>query len=310
MRAAAQPQDGKPITTLERIAGRIYAGYGNYSLNTGPIWLTSLDETDPLGAWTEHIEIATEQIATITAISGGRIIVPRIDPQGPPGAAYATYDGTWQDGQGPTAEHCYAAAEAAGHLFLAGSQVDGQHGGIWTSDDGGDTWSLEVTSTVAGDFARFYFLAVIGDEVYAQEAGEPPGDATGWKWTAADGWQQIARFLPDGTVGGTPRPLGEGVVIPTNEPGDGSNGTLRYFDGTTTRLLIYNTNAWTIHDGLVWALVGQQLKTVTAEGVTANIARVRRTGVQLRSMVILDNGSILFGTSAGDVALVTADQLA
>jgi hypothetical protein len=206
-------------------------------------------------------------------------------------------------------EHVFGAAQAAGHLFLVGSDYVG-HAIVCVSDDDGATWEQQLTSEAAADFERFYFAAVLNGAVYLQDHGAIATSA--WKWTLADGWQPVDAFLPIDKTGGKSRALGAGVVIQGNESASTRAGTLYYFDGVSPATPLTSVTSWTVHDGLIWAVRQGVIVTVTADGVVTPVRRpaMDRAGVTFTAIAVLADGSILLGSSDGQVAYIPAANLA
>ncbi|MFV0463327.1 MAG: hypothetical protein ACK5MP_09070 [Nostocoides sp.] len=177
---AHQPWDGHGITTLFPYAGKVYLGYGSYTTNSGTASGLGCDVSayDPVaGSFVVAMPgVATEAILTYRQI-GGRLYVPQTDPTFRPGdprcGSFASNaSGTWRAG-GPAADgqHYYdVQAGAPGELILAGG--GGSAGRIWSSTDGGSTWTqlINETDTIPDGFERFFWIGRIGSVLYVKAA--------------------------------------------------------------------------------------------------------------------------------------------
>lgn len=196
--AAAQPTaTGKTIKKLQVYDNKLFAGYGDYTANTGPIAINPLD----LSTNTFDGTVATsptEEIHNMRIIDG-KLYMPMLDPTGSQ-AGYVTGDGSSWSVNLPTelstphpAVHIFDVASYGGSLWLSGVQ-DGPGGvgaaTLWRSTDGGTTWQIAKavpsTSTPSG-FERFYWMAVMGGKLYAQAMDVNPTapvmsyDGTSWE---------------------------------------------------------------------------------------------------------------------------------
>ena len=178
--ASVQPTAlGKTIYALQAWNGKIYAGYGDYGANTGPIAVTPFDPTTNTFASSPELSQQTEAIGLYRVLNG-KLFAASTDPQYGVSTDYA--DGaagspsSWQpvgpswpapnNGVGMT--HAFDMNTLTGtDLWLVGSQ--GNDPVAWRSTDGGATWvkSLDVTPP-AGDYGRFYGAAVYNGKLYVQ----------------------------------------------------------------------------------------------------------------------------------------------
>lgn len=163
---------GKRLHTLKSWQGRIYAGYGDYSANTGPIALTPF-----YGTYFGPQEIAadTEAIYQFREING-KLYGLSTDPKSSADVVIGTYnaDGTvsWVNKRFVGTTHAYDVFTLTGtDLWIVGSQ--GSYAKAWRSLDGGTTWQeslsvANVNTTRTDDFARFYGALIHGGKVYVQ----------------------------------------------------------------------------------------------------------------------------------------------
>jgi hypothetical protein len=163
---------GKTINTLQAWHGGLYAGYGDYGQNTGPVAITRFDTTTrtfgaPFWASTEAIEAYR--------IMYGNLYAPYTDPlrlsAGTPDYAAAP----WRtEVNGFASAHVFDAVDqpSTGAIWMAGSDSGSPNGTIWRSTDRGVTWQ-EMLSVPPPDgdpnnFVRFYFLAAYRGQIIAQ----------------------------------------------------------------------------------------------------------------------------------------------
>lgn len=208
--AAAQPTTtGRIIAELHAYDGRIYAGYGDYGENTGPVVIASLDP-DTL-EWTVHHTLLSEAIYQYRTL-GGKLYVPSVDPRGSFSDDFATdATGTWvSHNKVVSATHAFDMARTPnGDLWIAGSQ--NEDAVIWRNTGSGWAESRRVTPP-AGQFSRFYWLAVAGTDVLAHVtdsiSGERP-NARRWNGTA---WVMASAVNLGGFSSGA-LPWGEGFLF-------------------------------------------------------------------------------------------------
>jgi hypothetical protein len=166
---------GKTINTLQAWRGGLYAGYGDYGKNTGPVAITRFDTTTstfgvPFWANTEEIDAYK--------IMQARLYAPYTDPLGlsarTPDYAVAGAVSSWREVNGFASAHVFDAEDqpSTGALWMAGSDSDSPNGTIWRSTDKGATWQ-EMLSVPPPDgdpnnFVRFYFIALYRDQIIAQ----------------------------------------------------------------------------------------------------------------------------------------------
>lgn len=190
--------EGRKVSDLLIDGGRLFAGYGDYGANTGPIDLYSYDLTS--AAATRHITVPTEDIDAIVRV-GDALYAPYIDPRDgwdePVGFA-SDRSGQWRtEGVAPMV-HVYDVASTDGtNLFLAGSSHDAATGtayaAIWYSADGTSDWRLvQRRDSGAGDYTRYYWMEAVDGRLYTSavlDAGLGPlerWDAGTWSTVRED----------------------------------------------------------------------------------------------------------------------------
>lgn len=186
--AAEQPTGrGKAIKTLVPFQGDLYAGFGDYGANTGPIAINPFDLASktfegPFFADTEEIEAFRDL--------DGRLFVPHADTRA--GADYSVRSGSgWSQHDAFASLHVFDAAETPGSLWLCGSS--GANGTVWRSTDGGATWQLSLSvppwSGQAADYVRIYFCAAIDGELHVQPHALYAATPASWVFSV-DAWSQ------------------------------------------------------------------------------------------------------------------------
>lgn len=175
--ASAQPTaQGRALTDLELIDRRIYAGYGDYDANTGPIPVYSYNVRRKRYKY-EKLTMQTEAIYKFRDLPSG-LWALGTDPRGQARHHFSRRDRKWTSSNGldrvggsDRAEHVYDMVQWRGALWAAGGTA-GNKGGIWRSADNGKTWQTAKTfspvSGIANDFTRVYWMGVLNDELYVQ----------------------------------------------------------------------------------------------------------------------------------------------
>lgn len=190
--AVAQPTEwGKTINALKSWNGKLYAGYGDYNANTGPIAINGFDGTNfasnlpaaslPLcaqsPATSEACTSHTETIDRFVEIAG-KLYAPSIDPRGNNsnyvvGTPNGPGNAVWHNPPG-FVEHGYDMATLTGtDLWIVGSKYGSNSGAAWRSVDGGNTWEESLTVAPAApancgydNFTRFYGAGVLNGKLY------------------------------------------------------------------------------------------------------------------------------------------------
>jgi hypothetical protein len=175
--AAAQPTDlGKILRTLKGYNGKVYAGFGDYGANTGPIAVTPYDPaTNAFGA--KEFTQSTEMIGFYRSWNN-KLYAPSIDPIYSDFGVGDLANGalTWKEQgpswqppiAGPYLEHVFDANTLTGtDIWLGGSA--GDDAVVFRSSDGGLTWSEMLRVPGNGTtYYRFYGIGVLGDKLYVQ----------------------------------------------------------------------------------------------------------------------------------------------
>jgi len=136
---------------------RLYIGYGDWTVNTGPV---DIRYFEPDGTLVVDVTIDEESI-DYYRIFGDRMFIPGVDPKQPAGADPLTGNVCSLESGGDWVvafelEQCLHVLDVVpwgDTIFACGSgniDMDHYHAGddmsvIWRSDDGGLTWDLETT---------------------------------------------------------------------------------------------------------------------------------------------------------------------
>src|SRR6185295_15995641 len=133
---------GDHIATLKPFNGKLYAGYGDYGANTGPIAVRAFDPST--GAFTDpYLSSATEAIYIYREL-GGKLYAPNIDTRGG-GSGYAVGTAgnpdTWQDVITVDGVHMFDMNTFNGTDLFQGGTASNGDGIVYRSVDGGATWT-------------------------------------------------------------------------------------------------------------------------------------------------------------------------
>ncbi len=183
----------KTITSLKAWNGKLYAGYGDYNANTGPIAINPFDGTKfasnssitdipycarPSETPSPEVCKSQTEATWLWRVLGGKLYAPSTDPTGGAQSDYAVGISsgglaTWVNPQiaAVSATHAFDMATVNGtDLWLVGSK--GNNATVWRSQDGGANWETSLTippkNTTSGDFSRFYGIGVYGGKIYVQ----------------------------------------------------------------------------------------------------------------------------------------------
>jgi Ca2+-binding RTX toxin-like protein len=169
--ASQQPTvRGRTLNFLKRWNGAIYAGYGDYGANTGPIAITPFALSNNRFAAQPALLADSEELSVFRALNGN-LYAPSIDPRIADDYSETPLAGPWTGLDAVESTHVYDMATRTGsELWMVGSA--GDNAVAWRSLDGGLTWGNELSvpprNSGAGDFARFYFAGSYENAVYVQ----------------------------------------------------------------------------------------------------------------------------------------------
>lgn len=196
--ASAQPTlTGRAIAKLVAYEGKLYAGYGDYTDNTGPIAINPLDLTTKTFDGSQ-LSSPTEAIWR-WRILGDKLYAPLTDPRGGQAGGYSV-SGPWTNRQviSPTA-HTFDIATLTGtDLWVVGSgPLGGSSAMAWRTTDG-TTWNVVQSDTKSSGqltgFERYYWVAAMNNKIYMQAhdvPGAPVRIFDGSTWTTGT-TEQIA----------------------------------------------------------------------------------------------------------------------
>lgn len=163
---------GKTIASLYSWNGKIYAGYGDYGANTGPIAINPYNPTANAFEGSK-LSFDTEEVTLFREIKNSLYGVATDRKTNADYAVGSVTSGTetWANRAPVASTHVFDVISLTGSdLWLVGSK--GSDAVAWRSLDNGSTWqeSLRVpkNSTTSGDFARFYFAGVFNGKLYVQ----------------------------------------------------------------------------------------------------------------------------------------------
>jgi hypothetical protein len=113
--------DGRALIDVRGWHDRLYFGYGDLAVNTGPIWISSFDPVTK--GWQDHLEFPTERIQRFRVI-GDSLYAPSADPHGgepQPDVAIGTAAHEWSAiDVGPSLHVLDAVERAPGDVYLVG----------------------------------------------------------------------------------------------------------------------------------------------------------------------------------------------
>ncbi len=311
--AAVQPETstGRQLKSLIGWNGKIYAGYGDYDKNTGPVALKPFDPvSNTFASTSEHI--ADTQSVEIMRTIGDKIYVLHADPGSHDGPAYSVGDtstgkAVWKNMTNITMTHVYGitSGSSPSELFLAGQLDEGsaynEVAKVYRSTDGGATWTESLSVRSRGGYNRMMFVAKLGDKIYAQNlstadfnGAQPQTQAWvfgGSSWSKATPIAQT--YNPyDGTEF-----MGKILAKSSTE-----GGSLLAYDGRSTYTLRSNVRDYKVHsDGYVYALsYNNNDMAVMRSKDLASWEQIAVTPNNARSIAILNN-TLYIGTSDSEL---------
>jgi hypothetical protein len=311
---------GDHIATLKPFNGKLYAGYGDYGSNTGPIAVRAFDPV--AGEFTDSMLTSATEAIYIYRELGGKLYAPNIDTRGggsgyavgTPGAPGAL--DTWQDVITVDGIHMFDMNTWNGSdLFQSGTASNGD-GIVYRSTDGGATWT-ESLRMLAGQTSthntnnidvRIHGLGLYQGKLYADM--EQVVLAGGGIYYSS-GKKALPSMVFDGTSWTTgptlttyghtshPEEFAGKLVYMDNSLGAGH---LMGYNGSKVSQ-VYNpkgknagpdyVNDYTIADGVLYALVSDYRIVSTTNLTTWSLLATAPTGS--RSIGILDDTLYLGG---------------
>jgi hypothetical protein len=176
--AAQRTEAGRAIATLQVFDGRLYVGYGDYTADTGPIAIVSIDLRTGV-ANPSALGYASDAVYSYRQI-GETLFAPDLDPRRSRlgGFARGVIDGDrhqWTDEKPVVATHVFDIASFDGSdLWLFGSH--GSQAIAWRTTDGrGWATALTLAPRAPDAFARLYSGVVLDGRLYTQPVDFPGG---------------------------------------------------------------------------------------------------------------------------------------
>lgn len=292
--AAAQPTTyGRRLVDLALKDGRVWAGYGDYNSNTGPVVVAGIDP-DHDSAFVSDFTMDTEAAYNLRSI-GGELVIPATDPR--VNADFATSE-PWEQSRPINATHVYDSVTLTGSdRWLVGSQ--GQDAVAWRSQNGGASWTESIRvkpfDAVDGSYARFYFAAVLGDELWVQAKSSSGAVAPSAKVFDGSSWRDDTPVLRRGTFGWKPMPYEQGVVF--HRVGHGYVGEIFYFDGQTTTAIARGFDHEVV-DGTLFVL--DEARIVRRRLATGDWTSVAQAPANAISIAI-DDDTVYSGTDNSEL---------
>ena len=258
--AASQPTfAGQRIVDLEIDSdGHVWAGYGDYGANTGPIVLAR--HSVEVGAGFEPMFTMDTEAAYNLRSLGDDLVVPATDPRSKADFAVGS---PWSEARPLGATHVFDTASLDGtDRWMVGSK--GKDAVAWRTADGGMTWSemIRVAPSEADDFSRFYFAASVGGTMRVQAVGNKSGADPNSLVFDGTAWSEQPSLLPDGGAGWEPTEFNGGVVY--HASGHGHAGPIYFFDGSKATQVADGYD-FSVAAGRLWVLTDAALVASTAD---------------------------------------------
>ena len=282
---------GRQLIELESFNGRIYAGYGDYTANSGPTTIASIGAGET--AFTAEAVSGTEAIYNYRQING-KLYAPATDPVS--STDFAVSGEAWSDRTGMGAWHAFDMATLTGtDLWTVGSQ--GYDAVAWRSVDGGATWqeSLRVQPAAGGGYSRFYFAGVLAGKLYVQAHDANLGAQA--KSMVFDGtsWTSGPALISGSEPGWRPVEFKGSLVF--SSWGQGFSSSIKRFDGRRVT---------TIGHGYDVEVDGGALHVLGATGTVSKTVDFRKfstvatSSSAARSLEVVGN-DVYVGTAAGEL---------
>lgn len=306
---------GKILATLFPFAGRLYAGYGDYGANTGPIAIYGFDPESRV--FHKELESNTEAVYIYRA-GHGRVYAPAIDRKSyaqPGDYAMRDTNGSWSD-------HNFVGSSGSTHVYDVGFLGDSEvymagsqdvRATVWRSTDAGRSWKIVRTDTAisgkANDFARYYFLGVHNEKVYVQ-ASDYYGSLHPYSeiWNGSN-WERGVSLFGTSTYVHASRPMefAGKLVMASRQFGSPASSQLRVFDGAQGHAL---TDTWVFDlmmDGeWLYALVDSGYGVINVKRTIdlETWQTIARAPLTARSLAVL-NDEVFLGTTDSKILRYT-----
>lgn len=276
--AAAQPTArGRTLTELHVHDGKVFAGYGDFQENTGPITISGFD---PIERSFDTGFVSDTDAAFNLRTIGGDLMVPATDRRK---AADFASSNPWADHRPVSSTHAFDMVTLDGNdLWLVGSK--GYDAVAWRSLDGGRTWdeAQRVAPTTEWTYVRFYFAATLNGSLYLQPMEHGIGLSRTSLVFDGETWSEGPSLAPKGGTGWRPVPFRNGIVL--HSLGQGANGEVYFFDGEKSASL---------GKGFDFEVVDDELYMLSSDG-------------KVRSTTDLSNWNVLGDAPAGARSLAAS----
>ncbi len=301
---------GRQLKSLAAWNGKVYAGYGDYDKNTGPVSVTPFNPmTNSFATTPEHIA-DTEEIEIWSTI-GTKLYGVHTDPKSHNGATYSVADASsgkpvWTNVYKATMTHVFGIASLSPtDLFLVGSLDEGsaynEVAKVFRSTDGGVTWNQSLSVPSRGGFNRMMFVAKLGDKIYAQNLST--SDFNGAQ-------PQTQAWVLSGTSWSKTTPIAltynphngaefAGKILAQTSP---SGGSLVAYDGRSTTTVRSSVRDYKVHsDGYVYILTyaNSDMFVMRSKDLTT-WEQVTAAPNNSRSLAVLGN-TLYIGTSDSEM---------
>ncbi len=297
---------GRTLVTLKPFSGKIYAGYGDYGSNTGPIGVRSFDPATNTFS-SQLLNSSTEALYIYRELNS-KLYGPHQDPCGSGNGGYAvgTTGETWTDQAPVSAYHIFDMNTHTGtDLWMVGSHSYGGNddGAVWHSTDNGASWQVSLSlQAVVGSSTRIYGIGAYNGKLYVQGydlSGGWDGRQPNSKVYDGTSWSDGPDLMPDGGLfTWHPESFAGHMVYQLYHAGvEGMCSPLYKFDGTSaTRATTDYLYDFTISDGVLYALTEDGTVMYTTDLVNwTDFCTAPGTG---RSLAVLDRELFIGGTEA------------
>lgn len=236
---------GKQIYGLESYNGKIYAGYGDWNANTGPIMIQSYNPTT--GLVQDEFTLRSHAAHVIESY-GNDLFLPSIDGQADMAILSS---GQWREVMGINGDHWFDSLEYGGRIWLAGQRDN--RATIASSTDRGATWKVEYQAT---DKVRFHFITEHNGKLYTQAGWDTK--AYVYDPTASSAWTETT---PITQSYGSKMASFAGKLVSQSYPASDQTYIMNYlniFDGSQEIIASFGGNQlifdFTITDNLLYVL--------------------------------------------------------
>ena len=197
-RLLEKPESARRVVFLAPYGGTMLIGYGDWSINTGPVWVCGYDLVT--GAPTSIFGPCPTEAFIRARVIGGKAYLPWTDPTNGNQGGYATDEsGTWANisiGPNTSMIHTFDIIGFAGNLYACGSTSSPPAGVgvVWGKTPGG-AWSEVLRGSNIADFARFYRFDISGGRLRVQNSNptlETWGTTDGTTWTQDVGYPSFS----------------------------------------------------------------------------------------------------------------------